>query len=382
MDIPMQSSGLTSVSDFIQDRIVFRGLVPVDPSLPPLAEYWKQAGQPVQPVPRKHEPAYAGYVAWLLQHARRQAAPRSLIRRVLFIGDTRLSDGTAFDHICQAGGWNGLIFIGADRDAPAAISMEPTPGGQELFLANRWTALLDFEAYLAYKNFPIDEATALLVDLDKTAIGARGRNDQVIDRARVQAVQDTVQGLLGEGFNKPVFLEAYQRLDRADYHPFTQDNQDYLAYICLVLGSGYTSLGELLAEIQMRERYTFSDFIGRVEDRKAQLPLALRPIHTEIFDLVQSGDPTPFKAFRRNEYLSTSARMGCMPVDAPVVDLLKQEIVITEEVRQQAIRWQAQGALVFGLSDKPDEASVPTPEQASQGALPLHRIPTHSVGGI
>jgi hypothetical protein len=376
----MQSFGRTSVSEFIQDRIVFRGLVPVDPSLPPLAEYWKQAGQPVQPVPRKHEPAYAGYVAWLLQHARRQDSPRSPIRRVLFVGDTRLGDGTAFDHICQAGGWNGLIFIGADRDAPAAISMEATPGGQELFLANRWTALLDFEAYLAKKSFPIDEGTVLLIDLDKTAIGARGRNDQVIDRARVQAVQDTVQGLLGECFNEPVFREAYQRLDRAEYHPFTRDNQDYLAYICLVLGSGDTSLEELLADIQNRQTFTFFDFIGRVEDRKVQLPHPLRSIHTEIFELVQSGDPTPFKAFRRNEYLSTSARMGCMPDDARVADLLKQEIVITEEVRQQALRWQALGALVFGLSDKPDEASLPTPEQTSQGALPLHRIPTHSVG--
>jgi hypothetical protein len=376
----MQTFGRTSVSEFIQDRIVFRGLVPVDPSLPPLAEYWKQAGQPVQPVPRKHEPAYAGYVAWLLQHARRQDSPPSPIRRVLFIGDTRLGDGTAFDHICQAGGWNGLIFIGADRDAPTAISMEATPGGQELFLANRWTALLDFEAYLAKKSFPIDEGTVLLIDLDKTAIGARGRNDQVIDRARVQAVQDTVQGLLGECFNEPVFREAYQRLDRADYHPFTQDNQDYLAYICLVLGSGYTSLEELLVEIQNRETYTFSDFIEEVEDRQAKLPHPLRSIHTEIFELVQSGDPTPFKAFRRNEYMATSARMGCMPDDERVGDLLKQEIVITEEVRRQALRWQAQGALVFALSDKPDEASIPTPEQASQGALPLHRIPTHSVG--
>jgi hypothetical protein len=376
----MQIFGRTSVSEFVQDRIVFRSLVPVDPSLPPLAEYWKQAGQPEQPLPRKHEPAYAGYVAWLLRHARRQSAPRSPLRRVLFIGDTRLGDGTAFDHICQAGGWNGLIFIGADRDAPAAISLEASPSGGELFLANRWTALLDFEAYLAKKSFPIDEATALLVDVDKTAIGARGRNDHVIDRARVQAVQDTVKGLLGECFNEPAFLEAYRSLNRADYHPFTQDNQDYLAYICLVLGSGYSSLGELLAEIQNRETYTFTDFIGRVEDRKAQLPPALLPIHTEIFELVQSGDPTPFKAFRRNEYLSTSARMGCMPGNSPVGDLLKQEIVITEEVRRQALKWQALGALVFGLSDKPDEAAIPTSEQANQGALPLHRIQTHSIG--
>ena len=376
----MQTFSRTSVSEFFQDRIVFRGLVPVDPSLPPLAEYWKQAGQPVQTVPRKHEPAYAGYVAWMLQHARRQAAPRSPIRRVLFIGDTHLGDGTAFDHICQAGGWNGLIFIGADRDAPAAISMEATPGGQELFLANRWQALLDFEDYLCKKGFLVDEATALLIDLDKTAIGARGRNDRVIDQARVQAVRDTVQGLLGESFNQPAFLRAYQRLDRAEFHPFTQDNQDYLAYTCLVLGSGFTTLENLVAEIETKETTTFFDWIGRVDDRKLRLLPALRAIHAEIYDHIQAGDPTPFKAFRRNEYLATSARMGFMPEGTPVEDLLDQEIVITEEVRRLALKWQDQGALVFGLSDKPDEASIPTPEQARAGALPLHRIRTHSVG--
>jgi hypothetical protein len=32
------------------------------------------------------------------------------------------------------------------------------------------------------------------------------------------------------------------------------------------------------------------------------------------------------------------------------------------------------GALLFGLSDKPDEASLPRPELAQKGYLPLHRV--------
>jgi len=31
------------------------------------------------------------------------------------------------------------------------------------------------------------------------------------------------------------------------------------------------------------------------------------------------------------------------------------------------------GVLVFGISDKPDEASVPTPELAEKGYEPIHR---------
>jgi hypothetical protein len=37
--------------------------------------------------------------------------------------------------------------------------------------------------------------------------------------------------------------------------------------------------------------------------------------------------------------------------------------------------------LLFGLSDKPDEASVPSEALASQGFRAIHRAETHAVGG-
>ena len=52
---------------------------------------------------------------------------------------------------------------------------------------------------------------------------------------------------------------------------------------------------------------------------------------------------------------------------------LENTIFITEEVRQFGLDCKARGALLFGLSDKPDEASLPTEELAAQGYLPLHR---------
>ena len=42
--------------------------------------------------------------------------------------------------------------------------------------------------------------------------------------------------------------------------------------------------------------------------------------------------------------------------------------------------WREQGALLFGLSDKPDEASVPEASLAAQGYQPIHRQETHAVG--
>ena len=69
-----------------------------------------------------------------------------------------------------------------------------------------------------------------------------------------------------------------------------------------------------------------------------------------------------------------------MSDDLPVEDLLELEIVITQEVREIARKWREQGAFLFGLSDKPDEASIPTEELAAQGYLPIHQAETHAVG--
>ena len=110
------------------------------------------------------------------------------------------------------------------------------------------------------------------------------------------------------------------------------------------------------------------------------LAAELRSIHDQIYTLVQAGDPTPFKEFRYNEYLATVGRMGQMDARGPASALLAEEIVITQEVREVALAWKARGALLFGLSDKPDEASVPSPALAEQGYLPVHRARTHLVG--
>jgi hypothetical protein len=189
-----------------------------------------------------------------------------------------------------------------------------------------------------------------------------------------------VAGLLGSAFDQAAFLDAYDQLKQPEFHPFTADNQDYLAYICLVLGSGLIDTGDLIADVRRKKVLSFRQFIDIVDSRLDELPGGLAEMHAEIYAYVQAGDPTPFKAFRRNEYLETVGRMGYLPDDTPVETLLRDEIVLTQEVRQMAREWRQRGALLFGLSDKPDEASIPTADQARQGFLPIHRTPTHAVG--
>jgi hypothetical protein len=61
--------------------------------------------------------------------------------------------------------------------------------------------------------------------------------------------------------------------------------------------------------------------------------------------------------------------------------MLEEELLITQEVRAVALDWREQGALLFGLSDKPDEASLPDDALAARGYRPIHQMETHAVGG-
>jgi hypothetical protein len=373
----MKLFGKAAISDFLDDRIVYRNLVPVDKRLPDLATLGPQVGLAPGRVPRKSEPDYARVIVALLQQAR--GSGNRSVERLLFIGDTRLNDGTAFANICRAGDWPGIAFIGSETaDSPHVELVEED--NRLLYLSNRWSALYELDQFCAERDFVVDGQTAVIVDLDKTALGARGRNAHTIDQARVQAVQDTVADLLGADFDESRFRTNYDRLNQVKYHPFTTDNQDYLAYICLILGTGLVELGEVETAVAHGNLTSFGQFIKQVNERVTDLPPALATIHRNIYTNTQAGDPTPFKAFRRTEYRTTTARMGYLPDNTPVEQLLAEEILITREVLAVCLNWRDQGALLFGLSDKPDEASLPTPELASQGHVPIHRQPTHVVG--
>lgn len=376
----MKNYGLSTVSEFLEDYIVYRNLEPADQSLPGLSVIASKIDLPKGMVPRKTQMAYAQVVTYLLQEAQRQRSVKNPIRSLVFMGDTRMLDGTAFTNLCQTGGWQGAAFIGSENTQPASFQLEELPGGEKIYLANRWSALTDFNQFCQAHGIPGDETTALVVDLDKTTLGARGRNAHTIDRARVDAVQQTVADLLGKSFDLALFKAAYDLFNQVEFHPFTADNQDYLAYICLVIGSGLEDSQKLSQQVRAGNLHSFDEFIMQVDGRKSDLPENLAAIHAEIYHLVLKGDPTPFKAFRRNEYRLTIARMGFLPHDSPLESLLEQEILITQEVRQAALSWKKRGALLFGLSDKPDEATFPTPEQSAHGYVPLHRTATHVVG--
>jgi len=309
---------------------------------------------PNQGVPRKTSADYANLVSHLLKRARALKAPRTKINRLIFVGDTRLNDATAFNNICAAGNWPGIAFICDEkmREEPYSEILERQEN-RLLYLANRWELL---------------------------CLGARGRNDHVINQARVEAAFNTVKGLIGEEFDAEAFKQSYRLFNEPGFHNFTTDNQDYLVYICLIVSTGMYQREKLAADIRNGLIFRFDSFVIDVQIHADKLPAGVREIHKDFYARMRKGDPTPFKAFRAQEYLTTVAHMGQLGDEVPLETRLAEEIVITQEVRDLAADWLLRGALLFGLSDKPDEASVPTTELASQGYLPIHKVETHVVG--
>jgi hypothetical protein len=378
---PYQIKHTGSLSNIWGDFIVFRNLIPADKRLPTFQDLKGILFDGEIPLPRKVEPAYGRVVAEILARARRLELPRSQLKRLIFLGDTRLLDGTAFQNLCLAGEWPGWAFIGRDDlKASKANQVEGDEYIGQFFISNRWSGLGDFLGYLVDQGVRLDEETALVIDMDKTSVGARGRNDKPIDEARLEGVRLTVADLLGASFNESAFRDVYHTLNQPVYHPFTADNQDYLAYICLMLGTSLFTFEQVVQEVQESSLSSFFEFIQRVQERRAELGSgSLGAIHDQVWAYVQANDPTPFKAFRYNEYFCTAGRFGGAQ-DEPISQLLTERIVITAEVQEFAAELRQRGALVFGLSDKPDEASFPTAEQVRQGMKPLHQLETLVVG--
>jgi hypothetical protein len=374
----MRMYGRARVQDFIGTFIVYRNLLPMDKRLPGLPELRKDLGIPVGVTPRKSSMEYADVVALIIGQAQKVRGETSEIEHLLYIGDTRVNDVMTFTNLLSSGNWTGAAFIASETESPEKSRVEGCDGVRFL-VANRWEALDSYDCFCRDNGLRINERTAVVIDLDKTTLGARGRNDRVIDKVRLQAMRKTIAELLDGHFDEQSFQSDYTSLNQPCYHPFTTDNQDYLAYICLSLQSGVVTSKFLFEALDEGKMQHFAQFIALVDERQSKLSPLLRNVHRSVKEALSKGNPTPFVDFRINEYLLTVESMGCLPDQTPIDQLLEEEIVITNEVMQTALRYRDRGVLLLGLSDKPDEASLPPPESGS--SLPVHQTYTHVVGG-
>jgi hypothetical protein len=375
--IALQNFGMGTLADLFGDLVIYRSLEPLDRRLRGFKTAYYQMGLDESPIPRKLNPNYARAALWFLEQV--QKLRGAALNEVLFIGDTLSGDAQAFRNILKISDLPGSAFIATEKAAEPEHH-EIMEGN--VYFANRWASIADWLAWTLEQGFQIDEGTVVIVDMDKTAIGARGRNDKAIDIARLEGIYRTIDSILGDKFDHELFEKHYNDLNRAKYHPLTEDNQDYLAYICLVLNTGLIRCDELMEKMDKGNINSFEQFIRWVEALMlsgTNKNEALRQVHEAVMASIRVGDPTPFKRFRREEFTSTLRHMGNLPDDVPAEERLSEEITITQEVKESAEWLLGRGCTVLSMSDKPDEASVPHPS-FHKGLTPIHKAPTHCVG--
>jgi hypothetical protein len=106
----------------------------------------------------------------------------------------------------------------------------------------------------------------------------------------------------------------------------------------------------------------------------------LANLYDAVLEAYKVNDPTPFKDFRRNEYLMTVKHMGQLPDRIPEARRQAEEICLTREVWDACLWLEARGVTITSFSDKPDEACAPTPDLATRGYYAIHQTATHLLG--
>ncbi|MCG8346224.1 MAG: hypothetical protein MI924_00405 [Chloroflexales bacterium] len=332
------------------DFVLYRDLQPCDPKLPGLAELRSELGFSPDLLPRKRDPDGAKVILEIIRQASAQqgsAAPQAF----LVIGDTD-NDRHFANHLRHISGCPVRAFIGVDHLAdPPDMRWDG-----ETATANRW-ALLETWLDQVRTDDLVNEQTVVLLDIDKTLLGPRGRCDVAIDDARAEGAWRIASVTLGDAIEQRAFHSFYATLCRKEYHGLTLDNQDYVVYIAMLLVSDTLSFDQLRQGMVDGSFHTFTTLLGAVEPR---LHPALANLQAEIRAADAAGDPTPFKAFRHAEFVATVARMT------------DGRLTLCREVVELAQHLAAQGLCCVAVSDKPAEASLPTPEQTLAGLQPLH----------
>ncbi|MCP4165539.1 MAG: hypothetical protein GY759_06560 [Chloroflexi bacterium] len=367
---------LHTLSELTGDFVAYRSLTPFDSRVPGVRQVWKEMGLSGPAIVRKRDEGYPQAASWILERFHELHAPSVQLSELLLIGDTLGNDGGAYRRLAEYTGWSGSAFIGSERlDSPPGVDWQG-----DIYVANRWESIADWLRASRMRGLKLDERTIVVVDIDKTALGARGRNNRPIDITRLLGMRRTVQQALGADADQDAFAAIYYEFNQPLYHDLTGDNQDYLAYVSIMVGAGIEQLQDVQQAHSAGELNHFGDFIRGIQSNKSDLPPTLASLHESVYSAYLDGDPTPFKDFRRNEYWAAVASMANLPDDAPKKERLTHEICLTREV-WDICRWLVErGAQITALSDKPDEACAPTPELIEQGYAPIHSTPTHLLG--
>ena len=327
------------LNTIFEDYIVFRELNPLKKGLPSFSELKKQLK--LDFLPRKKDIEYAKVLTSLFKKI-------GDFEKVIYFGDTYLNDGSVIKNLTELDEYKVFGVITEERE------QDYIKFKGNVILNTKWRNLLPILEILERRGFLLDEKTIVVIDIDKTFIGARGRNNKAIDKARMDAIKSIIEDTLGE-IEEDRFDYIYSRLNRRNLHPFTGDNQDIVAIMSIIFYGDYYALGRFIREFyagKWREPLEFFNAITISPNEKTYKLLE------EVKENLSKRNPTAFPTFREREFSCTIKRIDFLPDESDVGKLLKEEILITREVYEVGLIAKKKGALVFGLSDKPELSSI------------------------
>ena len=288
-------------------------------------------------LPRKKDILYARALGYILKKI-------GNFKRILYLGDTPMSDGSVIRNFKENREFETYGII--TREEGNEIIQK-----KENFIFNtRWKNLYKALVKTESLGFTMDKNTVLIIDIDKTAIGARGRNDKSIDKARMDAILQITENIFGN-LNRKKFFEIYDRVNTKSFFPITGDNQDIISIVSIVIYNGTVGF-DMLENAKDAADFLKKSLVG-ININK------LKQIVEETYQNVTKGNPTAFPLFRKTEFEKTISRTDFLDDNTPVEYLLSEEIMMTKEVLDIALQAKEKGALVFGVSDKPALSTIP-----------------------
>ena len=329
------------LNDIYEDYIVFRELNPIKKSLPQFNEIQSKLGFSHLPRKKENPLDYVKALSYIFQSVRP-------FQKILYIGDTNMSDGGVIKAFTALRTYQ-IVGIITQEEKENKIEFEGN-----IVKSTKWMNMKHILKMVEDNGFHIDYNTVVIIDIDKTFIGARGRNDKAIDNARMDAIISIAKKIF-PSFDRETFSQIYSTINAKKFYPLTNDNQDIVSIISIVIYSGAISLKQFEKAFELGIIKNPISFFGSCKIKNELLENIVENVKNNI----KMKNPTPFPTFRNEEFKSTIERMDFLTDNTPKEKLLKEEIMITKEVYEVGEIAKMNKAVVFGVSDKPILSSVP-----------------------
>jgi hypothetical protein len=327
----------TNLNSIFEDLIIFRELNVIKKDFPKF-EKLKEILY-LEKLPRKKDKDYALFLSYIIDYV-------GDFNKVIYIGDTFLNDKSVIENLSKL---NKYEVYGIITEGKGKLKKE-----DNIVINNYWENLKYIFNEL---NINFDKKTFIIADIDKTLIGARGRNDLSIDKARFDAIREVSKKYIKD-FNEELFFSIYKFLNRKEFHIFTEDNQDIVTLLAIAFNLNLYSFKKFI--------YEFENGIWKDKISFFERVLYLNRDRNEFIEIIKeclykmkNDDPTPFLEFRYKEFEATIKRIDFLSDETETEKLLSEEILITKEVYQILIEGKENGSTIFGLSDKPEASTMP-----------------------